>query len=369
MSVGSTCRQFSAARTLGAACAGQASDPPTNRNNDIGDISVGIVMKFSRRRLLYWAAGAATLGAWPGGASALDYPTRPARMIVPFAPGGPTDVFARLLAQQLSAQLKMQFYVENIPGAGGNIGAGRAAEAAGDGYTILVDGANFVVNPALYRQTPYDPATNFEAVTIAVTAAAVLTVNPSLPVQSVKELVDLIKANPGKYSYASPGVGTPPHLVGELFRLTLGLDLVHVPFNGGGPAVASTVGGHTPISFGSTAPAVPMIKDGKLRALAVTTKTRSHALPDVPTMAEAGYPEIEGESWFAVVVPAGTPKEIVTLLYRETTAAVRSPEMAPRLAELGYEPVASTPEECAVTFKVDSAKWTKVIQDAGIKGE
>ncbi len=326
-------------------------------------------MKFSRRKFVHLAAAAGAVAAWPRGAAALDYPARPVRMIVPFAPGGPTDVFARLLAQRLSEQLKVQFYIENVPGAGGNIGAGRAAEATGDGYTILVDGANFVVNPALYQQTPYDPTKSFEPVTIAVTAAAVLTVNPSLPVQSVKELVDLIKANPGKYSYASPGVGTPPHLVGELFRLTLGLDLVHVPFNGGGPAVASTVGGHTPISFGSTAPAVPMIKDGKLRALAVTTKTRSRALPDVPTMAEAGYPEIVGESWFAVVVPAGTPKDVVALLSRETTAAVKSPEMAPRLAELGYEPVASTPEECEATFKTEAVKWTKVIHDAGIKGE
>jgi len=326
-------------------------------------------VRLPRRGFLHLAAGAAALAAASPAATAETYPARPVRVIVPFAPGGPTDVFARLMAQQLTEQLRAQFYVENLPGAGGNIGAGRAAQAAPDGYTLMVDGANFVVNPALYPQVPYDPDKDFEPVTVAVTAAAILTVNPSVPARSVKDLVELIKANPGKYSYASPGTGTPPHLVGELFRLTLDLDLVHVPFNGGGPAIGSAVGGHTPISFGSMAPAVPMVKDGKLRALAVTTKRRSQALPDVPTMAESGYPEIEGESWFAVVVPAGTPKDIVARLARETAKAVAAPEIKERLAALGYEPVASTPEECGAKFKTEIAKWTKVIRASGIKGE
>src|SRR5262249_2737457 len=195
-------------------------------------------------------------------------------------PAGPTDVFARLTAQKLSEQLGAQFYVENIAGAGGNIGAGRAAQSPPDGYTILVNGANHVVNPALYQHVPYDPTADFDPLTIAVSAPAVLTVNPVLPVQTVGELVALIKANPGKCSFASPGTGTPPHLVGELFRLSLGLDLVHVPFNGGGPAIGSAVAGHTPISFGSVPPAVSLVKDGKLRALAVSSKSRSPALPD-----------------------------------------------------------------------------------------
>ena len=302
-------------------------------------------------------------------AAALDYPTRPVRVIVPFAPGGPTDVFARLLAQQLSEQMKTQFYVENLAGAGGNIGTGRAAEATADGYTLLVDGANLVVNPELYKQVPYDPIKDFAPVTIAVVSPVILTVHPSLPVHSVKELVELIKANPAKYSYASPGVGTPPHLVGELFRLTLKLDLVHVPFNGGGPAIGSAVAGHTPISFGAMAPAVPLVKAGSLRALAVSTKTRSQALPDVPTMAEQGYPEIEGETWFTLVAPARTPKDIIALLYRETSKAVAAPVVKERLASLGYEPVGSTPEECDAQFKTEMAKWTRVIRDAGIKGE
>jgi tripartite-type tricarboxylate transporter receptor subunit TctC len=320
-------------------------------------------------RLTSAAAMGGLFGTLSHPAAALDYPTRPVRVIVPFAPGGPTDVFARLLAQQLSEQMKTQFYVENLAGAGGNIGTGRAAEATADGYTLLVDGANLVVNPELYKQVPYDPIKDFAPITIAVVSPVILTVHPSLPVHSVKELVELIRANPAKYSYASPGVGTPPHLVGELFRLTLKLDLVHVPFNGGGPAIGSAVAGHTPISFGAMAPAVPLVKAGTLRGLAVSTKTRSQALPEVGTMAEQGYPEIEGETWFTLVAPARTPKDIIALLYRETSKAVAAPVVKERLASLGYEPVGSTPEQCDAQFKTEMAKWTRVIRDAGIKGE
>ena len=326
-------------------------------------------MKLARRRFLHLAAGATTLSALCLPAQAQTYPARPVRVIVPFGPGGPTDLFARLLAQKLSERLKVQFYVENLGGAGGNIGAGRAAQAAPDGYTLLVDGANLVVNTILYNQVPYDPLKDFDPVTIAVTAAAILTVHPSLPVTTVKELIALIKANPGKYSYASPGTGTPPHLVGELFRLSLAPDLVHVPFNGGGLAIGSAVAGHTPISFGSMAPAVPHVKDGTLRALAVTTRTRSPALPEVPTMAESGYPEVEGESWFTVVVPAGTRKDIIALLQREIAASIAMPDMKERLAMLGYEPVGNSPEQCAEVLRSELARWGKLIRAAGIRAD
>jgi tripartite-type tricarboxylate transporter receptor subunit TctC len=326
-------------------------------------------MTLVRRDVLRLAAAAAASVAAPSLASAEVYPARPVRVIVPFAPGGPTDVFARLMAQKLTEQFGKQVFVENIGGAGGNIGTGRAAQAAPDGYTLLVTGGNHVVNPILYHQVPYDPAKDFDAVTLAVTAAVVLTVHPSLPAATVKDLVALIRANPGKYSYASPGAGTPPHLVGELFRLTLNLDLVHVPFGGGGPAIGSVVAGHTPISFGSMAPAIPHVKDGKLRALAVGTRTRSQALPETPTMAEAGYPEIEGESWFAVLVPAGTPKEIVALLNHEIVKAIAQPDMKERLATLGYEAVANAPDACAAQLRAEAAKWGKVIRAAGIRAE
>jgi tripartite-type tricarboxylate transporter receptor subunit TctC len=326
-------------------------------------------MTLPRRRFLCLAGAAAAGLAAPRIVRAQGYPARSVRMIVPFAPGGPTDLFARMIAPKLSEQMGQQFYVENVGGAGGNIGAGRAAQAAPDGYTLLVNGANFVVNPALYASVPYDPFKSFDAVTMAVTSAVVLTVHPSVPAKTVNELIALIKANPNKYSYASPGTGTPPQLVGELFRITLDLDLVHVPFKGGGEAISSALGGQTPVSFGSLAPAVPLVKDGRLRALAVASNARTAVLPDVPTFAEAGYPEIEGESWFAIVAPAGTPKETIASLNREIARAVAAPDVMQRLAVLGYAAVSSSPEDCTAKFKAEAAKWTKVIRVSGMKGE
>jgi tripartite-type tricarboxylate transporter receptor subunit TctC len=326
-------------------------------------------MKLPRRNFLHLTAGAAVLPAVPRFARAQTYPMRPVRVIVPYAPGGPTDVFGRLMAQKLSEQLGKQFYVENIGGAGGNVGMGHGAKAAPDGYTILVVPPTIVVNPALYDKVPFDPYKDFDPVTIAVTSPDVLSVNPSLPVETVKDLVALIKANPGKYNFASPGTGTPGHLVGEQFRLSLGLDLVHIPFNSAGLAIGSTVAGHTPIAFTTPPPVVPQVKEGKLRALAVASKMRSRALPDVPTMAEAGYPDIEGEAWFAVIVPAGTPKEIITLLHQEVVKLIALPDMKERLATLGFEPIGNTPEECAAQFKTEIAKWEKVIRQAGIKAQ
>jgi tripartite-type tricarboxylate transporter receptor subunit TctC len=326
-------------------------------------------MKLSRRQFLYLATGAAAVPALSRIVKAQTYPARPVRVIIPYAPGGPTDVFGRLMAQKLSEQLGKQLYVENIGGAGGNVGMGQGAKAAPDGYTILVVAPTIVINPALYDKVPFDPYKDFDPVTLAVTSPDVLSVHPSLPVATVKDLVALIKANPGKYNFASPGTGTPGHLVGEQFRLSLGLDLVHVPFNSAGLAIGSTIAGHTPIAFTTPPPVVPQVKEGKLRVLAVASKTRSRALADVPTMAEAGYPDIEGEAWFAVVVPARTPKEIITLLHREIVKLIALPDMKERLAMLGFEPVGNTPEECAAQFKTEIAKWAKVIREAGIKAQ
>jgi tripartite-type tricarboxylate transporter receptor subunit TctC len=326
-------------------------------------------MKLSRRRFVQLAAGIAALPMMPRIAGAQSYPARAVRIIVPFAPGGPTDVFARLIANKMSDQSGKQFYVENVAGAGGNVGTGRAAQAAADGYTILVTGGGHVNNPFLYSHVPYDPMRDFNPVTLGASQPVVLTVHPLVPAQTVKDLVALVKANPGKYSFASPGVGTPPQLVGELFRLSLAPDLVHIPFNGGGPAIGSTVAGHTPVSFGAVTPAVPLVKDGKLRALAVTSKKRSQALPDTPTMAEAGYPDVEGSSWAAVVVPAGTPKEIIAQLQRMIAAIVALPDVKERLDALGFEPIANTPEECADFFQREMAKWSKVIKAAGIRAD
>jgi tripartite-type tricarboxylate transporter receptor subunit TctC len=326
-------------------------------------------MKLPRRQFLHLAAGAAALPATLRIAWTQTYPTRPVRLIVAFAPGGVTDTFARLMAQKLGEHLGQQFFVENITGATGNIGTGQAARAAPDGYTLLFAFSSYVVNPTLFNKVPYDPYKDFEPVTLAVSSTTVLTVHPSVPAKSVKDLVALIKANPGKYSYSSAGAGTQAHLAGEQFRLSLGLDLVHVPYNGGGPAIAAVVGGHTPIGFSSPAASIPQIREGNVRALAITRKTRSQILPDVPTMIEAGYPQIEGDSWVGVLVPAGTPKNIIGLLNREVVKIIALPDMKVRLGELGYDPVASTPEEFANRIKVEVEAWGRVIRAANLKPE
>jgi tripartite-type tricarboxylate transporter receptor subunit TctC len=327
-------------------------------------------MPIVRRQFLRLAMSATALPLIPTIARAQNYPARPVRVIVAYAPGGQTDVVARLLAQKLSDQLGKQFYVENIPGAGGNIGMGRAAQAAADGYTLLmIDATAYVVNPNLYKKVPYDPLRDFSLVALPVTTTQILLVHPSVPVRSVKDLVALIKADPGKYSYASSGIGTPSHLTSELFRSSLGLDLAHVPFNGAGPAIASTLGGHTPIAFGSPASCISQARQGSLRALAVAAKSRLEALPGVPTMAESGYPDVECNARVGLVAPAGTPRETIALLNREIGALIALPDVKERLTELGFDPVANTPEEATTIIRADSAKWSKVIRQAQIKAQ
>lgn len=301
-------------------------------------------------------------------AHAQGYPDRPVKIIVPFAPAGPTDVAARMIAQKLSENLKQQFFIENQAGAGGNLGMGNAAKAPPDGYTILFVSSSYVVNPSLYAKIPYDPFKDFAPVTIAGTAPNLLSVHPSVPATNVRELVALIKANPGKYNnFAHAGVGTTPHLSGELFRLTFGLDLVHVPFPGAGPAIQSAVGGHTPIIFSSLPPATPMIKDGKLRALAVSSKRRAAILPDVPTTDEAGLKDQEADTFQAVLVPTGTPQPVVDLLYREIVRAVNSADVKARFDQLGFEVVANSPAEFAAQIRTEIPKWGQVIKDAKIQ--
>ena len=319
--------------------------------------------------LAFCAVAAGLAGAATPSAADEAWPARPVKVIVGFTPGGPTDLVARLLAQQLTAQTGKNFYIENVSGAGGNVGAARAAQSPADGYTILVTGGNITNNPFLFANPGYDPIKDFDAVTLAASTPVVLAINPDVPAHTVKELVDWVRSNPGKESFASPGTGTPPQLVGALFAQSQHLDLVHVPFSGGGTAVEATVGGHTPISFGAMAPAVPLIKSGQLRALAVTGKERSPALPDVPTMAEAGFPDVEGSTWTAVVVPAGTPKDIVARLHDMIVASLATPDVKDKLAAMAYAPIGDSPEQCEAFFKDEMAKWGKVIKDAGLKAE
>jgi tripartite-type tricarboxylate transporter receptor subunit TctC len=325
-------------------------------------------MRFVARALafsatLLFAAQAFAQGAGPGG-----WPNKPVKIIVPFAPGGPTDITARLISQKMSENLKQQFYIENQAGAGGNLGMGNAAKSAPDGYTILFVSSSYVVNPSLYDRLPYDPYKDFTPLTVAATAANVLLVNPTvLPVKTPKELADLIKANPGKYTFASAGTGTTPHLSGELFKLTFKLDTVHVPFGGAGPAIQSIVAGHTPLAFTSLPPAVPFVKDGTLRALAVASSTRVKVLPDVPTLAEAGIPDQEADTFQAVLVPAGVPKELSNFIYQEVVKATKSPDVTAKMDQLGLEIICNTPEEFTRQIKFEIDKWAKVIHDAGIK--
>jgi tripartite-type tricarboxylate transporter receptor subunit TctC len=304
-----------------------------------------------------------------GKSSAQDYPDRSVRMIVPFAPGGPADIVARVLAQKLGERLGKQFYIENQAGAGGNIGMGNAARATPDGYTLVLVSSSYMVNPSLYPQVPYDQAKDFLPITMPAFAPNVLVVHPSLPVTTAKELAALVKATPGKYSFATAGVGTTPYLSGELFKLSLGADLVDVPFNGSNPALQSTLGGHTPIAFVVLAPAVPYVKSGSLRALAIFSAHRSSALPDVPTIAEAGFPGQEADTLLGLLAPAGTPKGIIDLLNREVVAIVALPEVKERLDAIGFVPVADSPEEFAAIIKAETARWGKVVRDAKLKPE
>ncbi|HMF24565.1 MAG TPA: tripartite tricarboxylate transporter substrate-binding protein [Pseudolabrys sp.] len=324
-------------------------------------------MKLIRREFLHVAVVAAALPTLPRITSALDYPMRTVRVIVPFAPGGPLDVFGRLMAEKLSEYFREQFYIENIGGAGGNIGTGRAAKAAPDGYTLLLTANNHIINPLLYESVPYDAFKDFEPVALAVSFPTALSVNPSVPARTVAELVALVRATPGKYSFASAGVGTPSHLLGERFRQKLSLDLVHVPYNGSGPATAAVMAGDTPVCFAALTAAAPLAQAGRVRVLATMSNTRSQALPEVPTIIEAGYAGLDGEGWDGIFVPVGTPRQIVKLLGDEIRKIVALPEVASRIEALGFSPVAASSDAFAKQLANESATWSEVIHAAGLK--
>jgi tripartite-type tricarboxylate transporter receptor subunit TctC len=295
------------------------------------------------------------------------YPTRPVRIVVPIGPGGPSDVIARLIAQKLSQKFGRPFVVENQPGGANNIGIGNVARSVPDGYTILLVGSNFTINPGLFPKIPYDPIKDFEPIMLAAVSPAVLITNSSMPAANLKELIAHLKANPGKYNYASPGVGTTGHLLGELFKLSQGVDLVYVPFNGMGPVLQSVLGGQTPVAFVALTPVVSLVKEGKLRALAVTTPRRSTALPAVPTVVESGLADLEADVPQGFLAPAGTPKEIIDLLNREISNAMAQEDVKAKLAAIGFDAVASTPAEFAARIKAEIARWRKVITEAQIE--
>ena len=302
-------------------------------------------------------------------ASAQNYPSKPVRVVVGFPAGGPTDAIARIVAQKLTDNLGQQFYVENIGGAGGNTAAGQVARVTPDGYTIMAISTGFVVNPSLYAKVPYDPVKDFAPVTLVAVSPNVVVVNPQVAAKTLPELVQLVRDNPGKYSFAGPGVGSTPHLGGELFRLAFKLDLVHVPFTGAGPAIQATVGGHTPIAFTALPPALSAVQSGQLRALGVASTERAAGMPDVPTFAEQGVKDQDADTLTGIVAPAGTPKEIVDLLYREIAKIVAQPDVKERLTVLGFKPVANTPDQFGARIRLEMDKWGKAVRDAKLRIE
>ncbi len=297
-----------------------------------------------------------------------DYPNRPVRLIIPFPPGGSNDVVGRMIGTSLSDKLGKQVIIDNRAGAGGVVGTEIAAHAPNDGYTLLVISLAHAVNPWLYK-LPYDPIKDFVPIGIMGSGPNVIVVHPSLPVHSIKELIDLAKKQPGELQYASAGVGSFQHLGGELFKLEAGVDILHVPFKGGGPAMIDVVGGHTKVMFSSLVQTTPHIKTGKLRALGVGSKERSKVLPDVPSVAEAGVPSYEAVNWWGIVAPAGTPQPIIDKLHAALTAAQDSPEVEKQFSTEGAVVVKKSPAEFGAFMVSEMKKWEQVVKKGGIKAE
>ncbi len=294
------------------------------------------------------------------------YPSHKVRLIVPFAAGGPTDVIGRLVAERLSAAWGQQIYTEDLPGAGGNLGVETAKRTAPDGYTILVVSTGFIINPSMYTKIGYDPIKDFAPISLVAASPNVVMVHPSVPAKTLKDLIDLIKANPGKYSYAQPATGSTPHLAGELFKQTYSLDLVTVPFNGAPLAVNSTMGGHTPIAFTALPPAIGNIKDGSVRGIAILAKQRVASLPDLPTNIEEGVPGLESDTLTGILAPAGAPQAIIDKWHDAIVKMAADPEIKKKLDSLGFVSVANTPAEFAERIKSEMARWDKVVKAAGI---
>ena len=302
------------------------------------------------------------------GAQATAYPTKPIRLVVPFPAGGATDILAREVAKHLTDTWGQSVVVDNRPGAGGNIGSELVAKAAPDGYTLEMGTVGtHAINASLYSKMPYDHVKDFVPVILVAGVPNVLEVNPAVPVNSVQELIAYAKANPGKLNFASSGSGTSIHLSGELFKVMAGVQMTHVPYKGSAPALQDLIGGQVQLMFDNLPPSLPQIKAGKLRALAVTSATRAPALPDTPTVAEAGLPGFEASSWFGVLAPAGTPPDIVNKLNAEIAKWLTSPGAKEKLASVGANIAGGTPEDFARHIQAETAKWAKVVKESGAK--
>lgn len=334
-------------------------------------ISAGLVRSYSRGvgRCALRLCATLIASVWVVSAAAQSaYPSRPVRLVAPFAPGGVVDTVSRVVAQKLSESLGQPVIVDNKPGAGGNIGAEFVSKSAPDGYTLLMGSiGTHAINVSLYPNLPYDAVRDFLPVSLATTNTNLVVVNPSFPVASIAELIAYAKANPGKLNYGTAGAGSSQHLAGELFKTMAGIDLVHVPYKGAGPAIIDLLAGQIPLMFVDTSTSLPHVRAGRLRALAVTSAKRDPQLPNVPTVAESGLPGFEVNAWFGVFVPAGTPREIVNRLNADIVRGLAAPEVRERLLALGVEPVTSTPEQFAAFVKSEIAKWGRVVRQSGAR--
>jgi tripartite-type tricarboxylate transporter receptor subunit TctC len=312
----------------------------------------------------------AVIGACPGTMEpghTQPYPARPIRIIVPTPAGGPVDTVARLVGNYLSTAIGQGVVIDNRPGAGNTIGSNEAAQAEPDGYTLLYSSASgLVIAPMLQKNAGYDSLTSYDPIALVAQSSTILVVHPSLPVTSVKELVAYAKANPGKVNFSSGGIGVLPHLIGEWFKSAAGIDIVHVPYRGGGPSINDLVGGQVQMTFEGTSVLVPLIQAGKLRALATASPARIAELPDVPTMVESGFLGFVSTSWTGLLAPAKTPGEVITKLNARINEAVRSPEFKSALAKLSNEPLGGTPQDFTNQIKADIAKWAPIVKALGL---
>ena len=309
-------------------------------------------------------AAAATLAA-----HAQQYPNRPIRVIVPFAPGGPTDIISRIVAAKLTEALGQQVVIDNRAGAGGNIGMALAARAPADGYTFLMVSSSLMVNQSLYSKPGFDAVKDFIPITCVAASPNIITAHPSQPFKNAKELVAVVKANPGKYNYASPGAGTTPHLSGELLRLSLGIDIAHIPYTGAGPVMQAVLGNQVTTGITAVPPVAPQIKAGSIRGIAVTAPKRAANIPDVPTASEFGVTGIDSDTKQGFLAPMGTPKPIIDRLHREVIKVMQLPDVKERMVTLGFDIVADSQAEFAKTVNEEIAKWGKAIRAANIRVE
>jgi tripartite-type tricarboxylate transporter receptor subunit TctC len=304
------------------------------------------------------------------GALAQSYPAKPIRFYTPYPPGGTTDIMARLIGQKMYEEWKQPVIVEAKPGAGGNVGTDFVAKSAPDGYSILMGASGpLAINVTLFSKLPYDPVRDFAPVILAAAVPLVLVVHPSVPAKTTKEFIALLKAQPGKFNYASAGPGTPQHLTAEMFKFMTKVDVAHIPYKGSGPAITDLIGGQIPFAFESMIPVIPHVKGGKLRALAVSSVKRSALLKDVPTVAESGVPNFEATAWYGVVAPAGVPKDIIAKLNGEMLRVLKLPDIRERLAEMGSDFVGGTPEQFGQLIKSEIVKWGKVVRESGARAD